>query len=267
MVNLTWEALKPLDRDLRFYIGYLDRTLQTLHDSRFYPPTAVLWYPTTLWQPGEQVLVQTLPWTLDSDEFVLTVGVYAGEAGWETGARAPATAVAPTLPKFDGDTMVRLGGFAATDGRGWQSIAPTSGTPERALDAAFAQSLYLNGATVPATARPGEALPVTLFWSADRPPAEDDSLFVQLLDADGVNVAQWDGVPADRVSTLPASDWPAGWRGAQMAPLALPETLPTGEYTVIAGMYDWQSGVRLAVSGADVRPDNAVVLGVVHISE
>ena len=261
VVTLVWEALRPIDQDLRFYVGYQDRELQTLHDSRFYPPTAVLWYPTTLWTPGTTVLMQTLPWTLDTDEFALVVGIYTGEDGWETGNRLSVQQVMPSLTVLEGETAVRLGGFAWQQATAqWSTIAPVTGAPSQPLDAAFENGLRLEGATLPDSVRSGDALPVTLYWQAEAPPEIDSSIFVQLLDASGANVAQWDGSPYDGVSRLPASNWPAGWRGAHELSLLVPETLPPGDYSVIAGMYDWQTGERLRTDEAD-----AVVIGAVQV--
>jgi len=215
-----------------------------------------------LWTPGELVLVQTLPWTLDADRFVLGVGVYTGATGWEDGKRLTIRQVAPALPVLEGASLVRLGGFAqTTDAATWTPMAPVTGAPSQPLDAAFASGLHLTGATLPATAQPGAELPVTLFWRADAPPLADYSVFVQMLDATGANVAQWDGAPYDAVSMLPASNWPAGWQGTHELTLALPATLPPGEYTIIAGMYDWQTGVRLAVNGGDSVEIGRVEIG------
>ncbi|HQY92277.1 DUF2079 domain-containing protein [Caldilinea sp.] len=260
VVTLVWEALRPLARDLRFYVGYLDRELQTLHDSRFYPPTVVLWYPTSLWTPGKPVFIQTLPWTLDAKEFVLGIGVYADESGWEEGARLSVRQVEPPLPVLEAGSMVRLGGFTQEADALWRPVAPVEGVASQPLDAAFAGGLRLTGATLPSAARSGESLPVTLFWQADAPSVDDVSVFVQLLDATGANVAQWDGSPYDAVSKLPASAWPHGWRGTHSVALALPATLPPGGYTVIAGMYEWQTGVRLQADDAD-----SVLIGVVSV--
>lgn len=252
VVTLVWEALRTIEDDLRVYVGYLDQELQTLHDSRFYPPTASLWYPTVLWTPGQPVLVQTLPWTLGADRFVLGVGVYTGEAGWEEGKRLTVRQVEPALPVLEGDSLVRLGGFVqATDTATWTPIAPITGAPTQLLNAAFVGGLHLVGATLPATAQPDAKLPVALFWQADAPPPTDYSVFVQMLDATGAKVAQWDGAPADAVSKLPASHWPAGWQGTQALSLTLPPTLLPGQYTVIVGMYDWQTGVRLPIDNGD----------------
>ncbi len=252
VVELWWEALRPLDAEHRFYIGYLDRELQTLHDSRFYPPAAELWYPTSSWTPGQPVLMQTLPWTLNRGAFVLGVGVYTGEDGWMQGARLNVRQIEPALPVLDGGSFVRLGGFAnAAHADGWTPIAPLENAPMTALNAAFEGGLILEGATLPQSTRRGGALPVTLFWRADDSPVDDYSVFVQLLDAAGANVAQWDGAPYDAVGKLPASAWPGRWRGSHALALLLADTLPVGEYTVIVGMYDWRTNARLIVNDSD----------------
>ncbi|MCS6827152.1 MAG: DUF2079 domain-containing protein [Caldilinea sp.] len=252
VTTLVWEALRPLDEDYRFYIAYFDSELQAIYDTRFYPPTAVLWYPTSLWTPGAPVLVQTLPWTLDADRFALGVGVYASDEGWDVGMRLKVRTVEPTLPLLQEGTLVRLGGFARNgEQRRWITVAPDAGVPTRVVDAAFTGGLHLEGSRLPEIVRRGEPTPVTLFWRADASPQADYSIFVQALDAEGRKVAQWDGAPADGVSLLPASAWPKGWRGAQTVLLPPPAVTMEGEYTVIVGMYDWQSGERLPVGDGD----------------
>ncbi|WP_298982136.1 DUF2079 domain-containing protein [Caldilinea sp.] len=252
VTTLIWEALRPLDEDFRFYVAYLDSELQAIYDTRFYPPTAVLWYPTSLWTPDAPVLVQTLPWTLDADRFALGVGVYAGDEGWDAGARLKVRQVEPTAPLLQEGTLVRLGGFAWDRAqRRWMRLSPDAGAPAQVVDAAFADGLHLEGFTLPEVVRSGEPTPVTLFWRADARPQVDYSIFVQALDADGRKVAQWDGAPADGVSLLPASAWPKGWRGAQTVLLPPPALTRAGEYAVIVGMYDWRNGERLQVGDGD----------------
>lgn len=252
VITLIWEALRPLDEAFRFYVVYLDGELQAIYDTRFYPPTAVLWYPTSLWTPGAPVLVQTLPWTLDADRFALGVGVYAGDEGWDAGARLKVRQVEPTAPLLQEGTLVRLGGFAwdRTQKR-WMQLSPNAGAPAQVVDAAFTGGLHLEGVTLPEVVRSGEPTPVTLFWRSDARPQADYSIFVQALDADGRKVAQWDGAPADGVSVLPASAWPKGWRGAQTVLLPPPALTMAGEYAVIVGMYDWRNGERLQVGDGD----------------
>lgn len=250
VTTLVWEALRPLEEDLRFYIAYFDSELQAIYDSRFYPPTAVLWYPTSLWTPGMPVLVQTLPWTLAADRFALGVGVYRGEAGWDVGARLRVRQVEPAVPILQAGTLVRLGGFAwNSEQRQWVKLLPEAGTPVQMVDTAFTGGLHLEGFTLPEVVRSGEPLPVTLFWRADAPPQADFSVFVQALNPEGRKVSQWDGAPADNIGRLPATAWPTGWRGTHRVLLPPPAWTAgehtAGDYVVIVGMYDWQSGERL----------------------
>lgn len=250
VTTLVWEALRPLEEDLRFYIAYFDSELQAIYDSRFYPPTAVLWYPTSLWTPGMPVLVQTLPWTLAADRFALGVGVYRGEAGWDVGARLRVRQVETAVPILQAGTLVRLGGFAwNSEQRQWVKLLPEAGTPVQMVDTAFTGGLHLEGFTLPEVVRSGEPLPITLFWRADAPPQADFSVFVQALNPEGRKVSQWDGAPADNIGRLPATAWPTGWRGTHRVLLPPPAWTAgehtAGDYVVIVGMYDWQSGERL----------------------
>lgn len=261
VVSTVWETLEPLEQDLRFYISYLDTELNVLHDSQFYQPTAVLWYPTSLWQPGSPVLVQTLPWTLDTERFVLVVGVYRGESGWRDGARLPVTSMEPDVPLMDDRTLVRLAGFGREDGVSWQPQLAVDGAPARQLDATFEGGLRLEGVTAPPALSPGQPAPVTLYWQADQVPAGDYSVFVHLLDSSGSKVGQLDGMPGDGISKLPTSAWPAGWRGSDSRLLALPGDLQPGDYTLVAGMYVWQTLERLPIRDPGAAPGDVVVLG------
>ncbi len=254
VVTLVWEALRPLPDELRVYAGYLDRELQTLHDSRFYPPPAALWYPTALWTPGAPVLMQTLPWTLDADRFVLGVGVYTGEEGWTSGARLPVTQSAG-LPALESDTLLRLGGFARAGDTGWDVLStlpePFAALPLSAVDALFGHSLRLAVAGLPESAPAGQPLPLRLGWERNGAAPPNLVRFVHLLDAAGNKVAQVDGQVTDALGPLPVDAWPQGTPVDDLVTLALPTTLPPGDYTVIAGLYDWQTGVRLPVNGSD----------------
>jgi hypothetical protein len=271
VVKLVWEALRPLARDLRTYVGYLDPELNVLHDSEFYPPPAALWYPTSLWTAGRPVVVQTLPWTLNAEKFALAVGVYEGE-NWESGTRLPVTSAGmggegelSFLPMLENGTLVRLGGYARAADHAWQPVAPLAGSPGQALDARFAAGLRLAGADLTKTAQRGAGLPFTLHWHVERPVGQDFQAFAHLLNEQGEKVAQLDWTPHDAVSKLPTAAWPTQWRGSDRQVLAVPAETPPGVYTLVAGLYDWQSGARVPVSGADARPDGAVAIGSIEV--
>jgi 4-amino-4-deoxy-L-arabinose transferase-like glycosyltransferase len=97
---------------------------------------------------------------------------------------------------------------------------------------------------------PGDVLPLTLFWRAGAPPAEDYQVFVHLLDANGRLVAQNDAAPA--AGLRPTSGWQPGELVADPHGVLLrgsAEELAPGEYGLYVGMYLPASGERLAVAG------------------
>ena len=210
-------------------------------------------------------MCRRLPWTLPEETFVLALGVYKDGAGWNSGARLPVTQVEPVTPLLEGNTLVRLGGFArASDGQ-WTEIAPHGATPEKPLTASFGATIQLTGATVPAQAQRGSPLPFTLFWQATAPVAGDYNSFVHLLDGAGNKVAQLDWTPHDAISQLPTANWPVLWPVQDTQSLALPPDLAPGTYTLIVGLYDWQSGDRLPVTGPDAAPGDVGTVGTILV--
>jgi hypothetical protein len=259
---------------LRFYVNYSASKGQALYDNIYYQPVSVLWYPTSLWPQGERTYVQTLPWRVDAAEFVLGLGVFEGEEGWAGGARLPVTA-SGGAPVLENGTLLRLGGFTRTADGGWQAAPPVgadyAALSLRGLDAAFGDELRLAAAAVPATVQAGASLPLRLQWERTGEAPPNLSRFVHLRDAAGNTVAQVDGPVTDAFGPLPLESWPLFTLIEDLPALTVPAALPTGDYTVFAGLYDWQTSAPLAAhaNGADagtvMSPDGGVQLGTVHI--
>jgi hypothetical protein len=94
-------------------------------------------------------------------------------------------------------------------------------------------------------------------WRALATPAQDYTVFVQLLGADGRVAWQSDRQPVD--GFRPTSAWTAGDSVGDRYAFRWPADLPAGGYRVIAGMYDWRTGARLPVSDAQGRPSEDFV--------
>jgi len=108
--------------------------------------------------------------------------------------------------------------------------------------------------------RPGDTLNVTLRWQALRPMQERLSVFVHLLDANGVIVAQDDSEPAR--GSRPTNSWTAGEVVPDPHALTLSAYAPPGEYAVHVGLYLLGSNQRVPVmdSGrADAQGDALIV--------
>ncbi|MGD9047513.1 MAG: glycosyltransferase family 39 protein, partial [Anaerolineae bacterium] len=92
----------------------------------------------------------------------------------------------------------------------------------------------------------GDIAQITLFWQAERTPAQRYKVFLHVLDAGNQIVGQRDAEPGGgvRLTTL----WPPGEVVADNYGLPIHPATPPGEYRVEVGMYDPQTGQRLMTS-------------------
>lgn len=98
----------------------------------------------------------------------------------------------------------------------------------------------------------GESLRFSLLWEATDAPDGDYVVFVQMLDEGDRLAWQSDRRPA--AGFRPTGDWRPGQRVRDNYGLIVPAEWSAGHYRLIAGMYDPQTGVRLAMADAAGRP-------------
>jgi 4-amino-4-deoxy-L-arabinose transferase-like glycosyltransferase len=123
----------------------------------------------------------------------------------------------------------------------------TTGEIAQRTDYTLGPSIHLRGYTLLANdIRPGDILPLTLFWETDAPLTERYKVFIHLLGPDGQIVAQRDSEPGGgaRLTTL----WRPGVVIADNYGLAIPPATPPGEYTLRVGLYRLDGGQRLPVA-------------------
>lgn len=269
ITRLTWQANRPLAQDLRFYIAYFAPDGTLLHDSEFYQPVSVLWYPTSAWEPHVPVQITTLPWTLDVDRFVLGVGVYGGDS-WAEGERLLVSQMAAPRPLLENGALLRVGGFVRTDPglfsrAAWEPVKLAPDTAQTALDVRFGDVLRLEGVTLPDQVEAGSDLRFTLTWRAEAPIPFDYAVFAHLLDEQGERVAQLDWQPTDRAGVLPMTAWVVGAPVVDSQRLPLPATLSPGVYRLAVGVYNWQDNTRLPAHGTAVRPGDVVEFGPIRV--
>jgi uncharacterized membrane protein len=107
---LYWEALQPIEDDLRLFFIELD----TRGEPR--PATELefvetVWYPPSRWLQGEVIRTETRSWfTFDQGPFGLAVGAVEGPGFWEIDKRLqPLVQSAPwSLPLVHGDSLLWL---------------------------------------------------------------------------------------------------------------------------------------------------------------
>jgi hypothetical protein len=101
-------------------------------------------------------------------------------------------------------------------------------------------------------------LKLTLFWQPLTTLPVDYTTFLHLRNRDGTTVAQRDRQPLD--GAYPTSYWQAGETIIDPMTLPLPDTLPAGSYTLVAGLYQLETMERLPVTNAS-SGENSIILG------
>jgi len=94
--------------------------------------------------------------------------------------------------------------------------------------------------------RPGDTLPLTLYWQAGGPTDLGYTIFVHLIGPDGRPHGQVDQFPGG--GGAPTTSWAPGQVIIDAIKLPVAADAPAGTYQIAVGMYDAASGGRLAVA-------------------
>jgi len=164
-----------------------------------------------------------------------------GEPRLEIWARTPL----PAYVSYDAEQ------FAAPFRADVASLEPQPDPPARVQDATLDESLRLRSAHLPQTRyAAGDTLHLLLVWEPLQPLSQDYKVFVHVAGPDGRPVAQWDGLPG--LNTARTSQWPVGEPFRDHVLLTLPADAPAGEYALLAGMYDGETGARLGDASVEI---------------
>jgi hypothetical protein len=205
------------------------------------------WYPTSLWKPGEVVVTEMLPWDIGT-EFRLAVAVLRPE-GNRLGVEVLESADHPVYA-MEGSSWLRAEAFEWVDDQ--VRLVDESATLKFPSVAEFGSKLALAGYDLePERPVPGDELVVWLSWHRQGPAlARDYTVFVHLLDRTGERVAQGDGVPG-YLGPVPTSLWLPGVSVLDRHVVVLPADLPAGQYSLLIGWYDPETGERLHLASGD----------------
>ncbi len=97
----------------------------------------------------------------------------------------------------------------------------------------------------------GETVHLRLWWSIDRPVAQDYSISTQLLDKKGRLLAQFDGPPQVTDDPRETSRWEQGRYYSEERDLVAPTPFISGGYTVYLVVYQSWDNKRIAAPGQD----------------
>jgi hypothetical protein len=118
------------------------------------------------------------------------------------------------------------------------------------LDVDFGGFIVLRGFDISSTKpAPGDTATLRLYWQAVHAAPRSYTTFVHLVDPAGNLAAQSDVLPGN--GQWPTNTWMEGELVTDMVVLTLPSSSLPGEYRLLVGWYDWQTGERLPLlSGA-----------------
>jgi len=270
--NLYFRSQHPLDREYFIALYLVDEAGQVV-GSTVQPQPASVWYPTSRWQPGEVVKIRanTLSWwTGDRKQYSIALGILDGTDTWDVNRRLRPTVIeSQWLTPLPADgTLLQLITFRNT----WGGAKPVPQerrfiTPEiqHPLEATLGDQVRLLGYDIsPAPYKRGETLHLTLYWQAMTRMDQSYTVFVHLLNKDGLMGGQWDSAPGGGL--LPTTGWLQGEVIADEYEVPIKDGAPPGEYTIEIGMYEASTGERLQVrgEGGDVE-GNSILLGKIQI--
>jgi len=214
-------------------------------------------HPTYRWQVGEEVPDPHML-TIRADAELGVLPIWVGIYDIGTRHRLPVTDTQGTPV---GDTLqltqIRVG---QPDYR--------QPSPAHPRNVTIGQSIRLRGCDLAsARARPGETIDVTLYWECLAPMETSYTVFVHLLGPDGRLYDQQDSIPWG--GRLPTTHWVAGEVITDEFAVPVSQDAPAGAYTLLVGMYDVRTGVRLAALDGDGTPlaNNAAFIGEVTLNE
>jgi hypothetical protein len=207
-------------------------------------------FPTSLWPVGRAFCDV---YRMRGGEWGTTPELYDLEIGLYDQARGERLAVhnaAGQRVEFPTPTQVRIA-----------PKRPVAASPQHPLDYRLGEEIALIGYDLSGPLQSGTSLTVTLYWRAEMPPRGNYTVFVHLLDEDGQQVTQHDGVP--RYGRYPTPAWHAGDVVPDEHVLDIPEVLPGGRFTLAVGMYRWETLERLPVTGPEgAFPERLILLPV-----
>jgi hypothetical protein len=244
-VQLFWEALGPMSQDYELRLALVD------HDGAVYRQQdfdlVSIDYPTTEWRSGDVLQDWYTLLTIDN------------------------------MPSGDvslmGNLLDELGDPVLTSPVGiadiWvQAVEPSFERPDDVdpLDIVeLEDKVALLGYDVPPVARCGDGLAVTLYWQALHEMDISYKVFVHLHDASGRILAQRDRLPG--LGARPTNVWEKGEVVLDRYYVPIRSDIPAGTYQLAVGLYDAQTGRRLATIGSDGNrlPEDRISLGRVEV--
>ncbi|GEM_PF-2128229 len=234
-VTLCWQPLKSTATNVYFFLHLLGANNTIVARRESLPGLGR--YPSTQWVP-DRIFCDNVPLRVDTS--VAGAKVYDLEIGLVdlgNGSRLP--------PVNGAGVELRPAILERVKVRGPQPVVAAVSTQPKAIDLG-GQIRLISSEVTPSPVKAGDPLSVTLTWQAVSMPVADYTVFVHLRNAAGKTVAQADNPP--QAGAYPTSFWDAGETIVDDHAILLPNDLPAGDYTIVVGLYRFDTGERLSIT-------------------
>jgi len=231
-VTTYWQCLEEMDKDYSVYVRLEDEAGHLWGQTDNWPAQGFL--PTSQWKEGmivkDEYRVETLAGTPPGD-YNLEVGMYSVLDGGGTRVldhwQAPQRTVRITKPLTP----------PSVESLEIQNLLPRS----------LSGRVELLGYNLsPMTLRPGDPLPLTLFWRAQSDLDTDYFVLLQLQAEDGTGWTLHRARPAN--GSYPTTRWEQGDVVREQLDVRIPANVPSGRYTLMAGLAEAGSGEEVELA-------------------
>ena len=233
-VILYWQGLRTMEHNYTFFTKLLDsRQQQWAGTDRF----ARDGYKTSHWFENEVVIDQfelaTDPDT-PSGVYWFNVGLYLGldQAAVSLPLIQNGQPIEATSVNFG---PVKIGGPPP-------NVVVPEALPQNPLAVKLGDAIQLRGYDI---ARMDDALTITLYWESLAPLEADQTVFLHVRNEAEETIAQMDRPPVN--GAYPTSLWEPGEIIKDEVVVPLPAELPSGNYSIVVGMYNFATGERLPI--------------------
>jgi hypothetical protein len=231
-VTTYWRCLEEMDEDYSVYVRLEDEAGHLWGQTDNWPAQGFL--PTSQWKEGmivkDEYNIETLAGTPPGD-YALEVGMYS---------------------ILDGDGTRVLGGWE-TPQRVVQVVKPLTPPPVESLEiqnpvlGSLGGQVELLGYNLsPITFRPGDPLPLTLFWRAESDVDKDYIILLQLQAEDGTGWTLHRERPAN--GSYPTTFWEQGELVREQLDARIPADVSSGQYALTVSLADAGSGEEVGLA-------------------
>lgn len=243
-ITLFWQVLEAMDTDYHTSLKLLNASYRVWGESHGLGRGP--WALTSSWLPGQVIK--------DTRQLDIYPGTPPGEYRLEVALTAPyqRKELSPALAE-----AAFIGPIEVSPGHP-DILVLDYQYPSRAV---LGEAIRLLGYNLDREVRPGQALPLVLFWQCQAVVAKNYTVFTHLVDETGQLLASKDSQPDD--GFYPTTEWTLDEVIRDPYDIPVPLDIRPGSYHLIVGMYDAETGERLT------NADNAtghIDLGTVVVS-